>query len=60
MNQNNSPSNKLFNIGHYFSDKEIFPLLFLTFAAFKKMIIMEKNSNLPSKLKTINHGHSME
>ncbi len=26
----------------------------------KKMIIMEKNSNLPSRLKTVDHGHSME
>lgn len=35
INQNNSRSNKPFNIKHYFSDKEIFHLLFLTFAALK-------------------------
>lgn len=39
----------------------IYRLTNITFAAFKKkMIIMEKNSNLPSRLKTVDHGHSME
>lgn len=38
----------------------IYRLTNITFAAFKKNDYYGKNSNLPSRLKTVDHGHSME